>query len=65
MKKLYKSKENKVLTGVIGGLGEYYQIDPTILRVIFIILVLVTGVILGILAYIIASLIIPEKPEKE
>ena len=43
MKKLHKSKENKVWLGVIGGIGEYFNFDPVVLRVIWIIVVVFTG----------------------
>ncbi|MDD4661650.1 MAG: PspC domain-containing protein [Candidatus Pacebacteria bacterium] len=59
MKRLYKSKENKILAGVVGGLGEYFDIDPTLLRLIWLLLVVFTGVFPGIIVYIIACLIIP------
>jgi phage shock protein C len=62
MKKLYKNEHDEVLTGVIGGIGEYFSIDPTVLRIAFVVLVLITGVFPGIIAYIIAYFIIPEKP---
>ena len=61
MKKLYRSKENKVWKGVLGGFGEYYNIDPTLLRVLFVIFVIVTGIFPGALAYIIAIFMIPYK----
>lgn len=61
-KKLYKSKMNKVWTGVIGGFGEYFNIDPTMLRVIFAFFVLVTGLFPGVVAYIIAIFLMPEHP---
>ena len=60
MKKLYRSRTNKMLGGVCGGIGEYLDIDPTIIRLLWA-LFLLTGV--GIIAYIIAWLIIPEKPK--
>ena len=63
MKKLYKSKENKVFCGVIGGAGEYFDIDPVLLRVIWLLIVVFTGIIPGIIAYFIACLIVPRKPE--
>ncbi len=59
MKKLYKNEHDEVLTGVIGGIGEYFSVDPTILRIAFVVLVLITGVFPGIIAYIIAYFIIP------
>ncbi len=62
MKILYKSNTNFVLSGVLGGLGEYYEVDPTLLRLAFIVLVLVTGGFPGIVAYIIAAIIVPNKP---
>ena len=62
MKKLYKSKNDRIISGVIGGLGEYYEKDPTILRLAYVVLVILTGVFPGIIAYIIAAIIVPEKP---
>ncbi len=57
MKKLYKSKIDRKICGVCGGIGEYFNIDPTIIRLIFILFGLSGG---GLLAYIIAAIIIPE-----
>lgn len=64
MKRLYKSKKNKVFTGVIGGVGEYLNIDPVILRVIWVLIVMFTALVPGIIVYIIASLIVPNDPKK-
>ncbi len=61
MKKLYRSKTNRIWKGIIGGLGEYFEIDPVLLRVLFIFFVLVTGIVPGVLTYIIAIFIIPEQ----
>lgn len=63
MKKLYKSDTNKTVSGVLGGLGEYYDIDPTLLRLGFIVLTIVTGIFPCIIAYIIAAIIVPDKPQ--
>lgn len=57
-KKLYRSKTNRFLCGVCGGLGEYMNIDPTIIRLILI-LIGFTGA--GIVAYFIAAIIIPDE----
>lgn len=67
MKKLYRSQDNKIWKGVIGGVGEYYNIDPVLLRLVFIFFVLVTGVVPGLVVYIIAIYIVPAKklPEAE
>lgn len=57
-KKLYRSETNKMICGVCGGIAEYIHIDATILRLIFAFLGL-TGT--GIVAYIIAAIIIPSE----
>ena len=56
-KKLYKSRKDKKLCGVCGGLAEYLEMDSNIIRLILILLVLFAGV--GALAYLIAALVIP------
>lgn len=61
MKKLYKSNTDKVLSGVIGGLGEYYNVDPTIIRLFWLFFVMITGFVPGILLYLIAIAIVPLK----
>ncbi|MBO7093468.1 MAG: PspC domain-containing protein [Spirochaetia bacterium] len=58
-KKLMKSKDKK-LCGVCGGIAEYFDMDPTVVRIIWLVLVLCCGT--GLLAYIIAALLMP-KPE--
>lgn len=58
-KKLYRVNEGKVIAGVCAGLAEYLNIDPTVIRLIWA-LVALSGA--GLLAYLIAVLIIPVKP---
>lgn len=60
MKKLYRSSTNKVVAGIIGGLGDYWDIDPVVLRLAFVFLILATGLVPGVLAYAIALLIVPK-----
>jgi phage shock protein C len=60
-KRLFKSKKNKVLAGVFGGLGEYFDIDPTILRLAWLLVVVFTAVVPGTIAYIVAAIIMPQK----
>lgn len=60
-KKLYKSRQNRYVCGVCGGIGQYFNIDPTIIRLIWVVLILCFGS--GILAYIIAAIMIPEMPD--
>ena len=59
-KKLYKSSKNKMLGGVCGGIGEYFNIDPTLVRLGFVGLCILAGG--GFLAYIVALIIIPDAP---
>lgn len=61
MKKLYKSKENRVIAGVIGGIGEYFDVDPVMLRLAWLLVLIFTAIIPGILVYLIATLIVPER----
>lgn len=63
MKKLYRSEENKIFAGIVGGLGEYFEVDPVLLRVLILALILMTGLIPGVVAYIIAIFIVPKKSE--
>lgn len=63
MKKLYRSKTNKVFAGILGGLGEYYHIDTTVLRLFALVGILITGFFPGVLAYIIGIFIVPEEVE--
>ncbi len=58
-KKLYRSKKNRVIAGVCGGVAEYFDVDPTIVRLAWIVFSLLWGA--GILAYIIAWIIVPEQ----
>lgn len=58
-KRLYRSTKERMLGGVCGGLGEYFDVDPTIIRLIAVVFAL-SGA--GVLAYIIAWIIIPEQP---
>lgn len=58
MKKLHKSQTDKKLCGVCGGIAEYFNIDPTLVRLLWILFSIAGGA--GLLAYIIAAVIMPE-----
>jgi phage shock protein C len=58
-KRLYRSKDNKVFAGICGGVGEYFEIDPVAVRLLWLLIVIFTGVVPGMLAYIIAIYVIP------
>ena len=62
MKRLYRSRTHKVIGGVAGGIGEYLDIDPVLVRILFIAALFAGGA--GFLAYIIAWIIIPEQPRE-
>ena len=59
-KKLYKSQSDRKLCGVCGGLGEFFGIDSSLIRLGWIVFCLLGGS--GVLAYIIAALVIPDEP---
>ena len=59
IKKLYRSRQERIIAGVAGGLSEYFSVDPVLVRIIFVALALVHG--LGILIYIVFVLIIPNE----
>ena len=60
-KRLYKSKNNKMIDGVCAGIAKYFDVDPTLVRLAAIILACTVGS--GILAYIICAIVIPRDPE--
>lgn len=59
-KHLYRSKTNKLIGGVCGGLSEYLTLDPTLIRLLWVLLTISGGI--GIIAYIVCMLVIPEEP---
>lgn len=60
-RRLYKSNENKLLDGVCGGVAEYFAIDPTLVRLAWVLFTAMGGA--GFLAYIVAAIIIPRRPD--
>jgi phage shock protein C len=63
-RKLYRSKENKILGGVCGGIAEYLDVDPTLIRLLFVLVLLFSGIGPVLILYLIAWAIIPEKPRE-
>ena len=62
IKRLYRSKKDRMIAGVCGGLGEYFLVDHTLVRLLWAVLTVASMGVGGILAYILAWIIIPEKP---
>ncbi len=61
-KKLYRSRTDRMISGVCGGLGKYLGIDPTLIRLVFVLLLLF-GIGSGLILYVILMFIVPEEPE--
>ncbi len=64
-KKLYRSKEDKIIAGIFGGLGEYFDIDSNLLRLIGLLVLVFTAFFPFLIIYIVAMFIIPSDKEKE
>ncbi len=71
MKKLSRSENDKLVSGVCGGIGEYFDVDPTLIRLLFILVLLINAItsafsslIAGVIVYVMAWLIIPENFSK-
>lgn len=62
-KRLYRSKKNRVIAGVCAGIAEYLNVDPTIVRLIYILLTIFTAVAPFVLVYLIMWIIVPEQPD--
>lgn len=59
-KRLYRSRRERMICGVCGGVAEFFNLDPTLIRLAFVLFILAGGS--GILAYIIAAIIMPDEP---
>lgn len=65
MKQLYRNSKNGIICGVCQGIGEYFEIDPTLVRVFWVLVTIFSGVFPGIVFYFILCLIVPEKKIEE
>ena len=63
VRKLYRSRSERMIAGVCGGLGEFFGIDATLLRVLFVLLAVFGGS--GIIIYLVTLIIVPEEPLKQ
>lgn len=61
VKRLYRLEKDRVWLGVLSGLGEYFNVDPVLLRVVFILVTVFTGFVPGLVAYILAAVVMPLK----
>ena len=63
VRRLYRSRKERMIGGVCGGLGEYLNIDATVIRLIFVIVALWGGA--GVIVYLVMLLVVPEEPQGE
>lgn len=63
-KKLYRSEEDKIIFGVCGGLSEYFEVDPVIVRIVFLLLLFTSNGV-GLVLYLMLALILPSKAESK
>lgn len=64
VKRLYRSRDDRMIAGVAGGLGKHFGMDPTIVRILFVVIAFGTfGT--GVLAYLIMAIVVPEEPMGE
>ncbi len=61
-KKLYRSRTNRMIGGVCAGIGDYFSVDATVVRLIWLLIVIFTGFAPGVVAYLIMLLVVPEAP---
>ena len=64
-KKLYRSEQNQILGGVAGGVSEYFEVDPVIVRLIGIFIAIITGIIPIALMYLLSVFVIPKRSHYE
>ena len=59
-KRLYRARDERMISGVCGGIAKYFNVDPTLIRLLFVIFAFAGGP--GLLAYIVLAIIVPEEP---
>jgi phage shock protein C len=62
VKRLYRSRTNRMISGVCAGLGEFFSMDPTVVRLIFVIVGVVGWVFPAVIIYLVMAIVIPEEP---
>lgn len=63
MKKIYRSRTNRQISGVCGGIAEFFNIDPTIIRLVWALVSIFSAAVPGVLIYFVCALVIPEEPD--
>lgn len=60
-KKLYRSDDDKIVAGIIGGLAEYFEVDSVLLRLFWILILVMTGFVPAIIVYLLALFVVPKR----
>ncbi len=63
-KRLYKSRGDRKVTGVLGGIAEYFDVDPSFVRIVFALATVLTGIFPFVFLYVLMAFIVPEAPEE-
>ena len=63
MKKLYKDRQTAVISGVLSGIAQYFKLDVTLVRVVYLVLTLFTTFFPGVILYIVMAFVMPDKSE--
>lgn len=63
MKKIYRSKSQRIISGVCGGIAHYFNIDPTIVRLVWVLVSIFSTAIPGLIIYLICVIVIPDEPD--
>lgn len=62
MRRLYRSRTERVIAGVCGGLGEYFEVDPVVFRLVWVLVSMLMAGVGGVVAYVIACILVPLRP---
>jgi len=64
MRKLYRSRTNRRVAGICGGIGQTLDVDATLVRLVVLFLLLATGIVPLVVTYVVGWIVVPEEPEK-
>ncbi len=64
-KRLHRSRTDRQLTGVLGGVSDYLRMDPSFVRIAYVILTILTGFVPGLFLYLIMTFVVPVEPEAQ
>lgn len=62
-KRLFRSRDDRMVAGVLGGISEYLNLDPSLARIVFVIVTVLTGFVPGIFFYVLMAVIVPLQPK--